>query len=122
MAGTIGLTAAGQELDKFLTAMADRKTAARITAFVVKLTGRLHTVRGFDDEFTLGLYRAYYKEQAEKRFGSLEEKPKSLLLNYIHTLTKPIFVPTTRTQEALLRRSVAPSTWTSVASFFGLSV
>ena len=121
MAGTFGLTEVGQELDRYVTAMTDRKTANRITTFVVKLTKRLQWIREFNDEFTLMLYRKHYREEVEKRFGSLEAKP--LILGYIHSLTKPKFVPTTRTQEALRRKvRVTPSAWGTVANFFGFTL
>jgi hypothetical protein len=122
MAGTIGLTATGQELDRYVTAMTDRKAAHRIMRFTEKLTNRLHLIRSFDDEFTLGLYRKYYKAQVEDRFGSLDLYPKALLLGYVHTLTNPQFVPTTRTQQSLMRKPITENApWFSFMKLFGVS-
>lgn len=101
MSGTFGLTAAGQELDRYVTALTDRKLARRINTFVGKATLRIQRARRYDDDVVMTALRAYYKQLATTL--PLDPYPASLLQNYIHTLTKPEFQPTTRTQLGLQR-------------------
>lgn len=101
MSGTFGLTAAGQELDRYVTALTDRKLARRVNTFVGKATLRIQRAQEYDDDVVMLAMRAYYKQLASKLM--LELYPASLLQCYIHTITSPQFIPTTRNQMGLLR-------------------
>ena len=101
MSGTIGLTASGQELDRYVTALTDRKLAGRINKFVGHATVRIQQAREYDDDVVMLALRAYYKQLATTL--PLDPCPASLLQCYIHAITKPEFQPTTRTQLGLQR-------------------
>ena len=104
MSGTIGLTPAGQALDRYVATMGNRRAAASLCKFIEGATKELRQAQGYGSQVVLMALRKYYKDKALLMFGWLDEMPQVLLLKYIHALSSPGFVPTTRTQEALVRR------------------
>jgi hypothetical protein len=104
MSGAIGLTPAGMKLDCFLYEM-DPAYKGKVYRFITKFTDRIHILRTAvasmeykDQEYFLKLCRNDYHRKAEEKLCDIDEYPRSLIRNYIHTLSKVDFKPSTRTQ------------------------
>ncbi len=112
MSGTIGLTPAGQALDVYLT-HTNTTYKNELYKFIKNFTTRMHHVRKLllastqsDKEYLLSVIRKDYLEQLIVRFkNDMEHYPYTLAHNYITTLTKPTFIPTTKTQQSILRKA-----------------
>jgi hypothetical protein len=114
MAGVIGLTTAGQHLDMYLTKYKPSYTA-KLYKFITKFSIRVnkyHTILSncgtYDDKaYIFSIIRKEYTERLNIEFkNEMDKYPYSLARNYINTLTKAGFVPSTKTQEALLRKNI----------------
>lgn len=106
MAGTIGLTPAGQALDRYILTLDDHKLRHCIITFteaVNRNTRDIHSSVKYKD-IVLMLLRNHYKTMVDTKFKSLEDYPRILLLKYVHALTCPNFKPSTKTQEAIIRK------------------
>lgn len=113
--GNIGLTAAGQRLDYYLTV---HKPAYRtqLQRFIRNLTCRIRTIHALintdnqprqDTQFVLKTLREHYLNQAKDRFQpQMETYPFSLLRNYITTITKVNFKPSTKTQISIINKGI----------------
>lgn len=111
MAGNIGLTAAGQYLDEHLT-KTNPPYRGKLQQFIKSFTitvKRLHKVVehcSVDDKYlVLGLLRKKYFAEFDTNFKAIvDDLVYSLSRNYIYTLTRPGFTPTTKTQLDLMRK------------------
>ncbi len=109
MSGIIGLTAAGQQLDIYLTKHTP-SYSRKLYKFIVKFTKIVKNYRSSlsnreDMQYILILIRNDYLNRLNTLFkNSIEEYPYSLAYNYIYTITKPDFIPTTKTQQSILRK------------------
>ncbi len=79
-----------------------------IQNFTVKITGIRHSLRKDKNphiEFIMDCVQRSYNDMLKTTFeGKIDDYLYSLLRNYINTLTKPDFMPTTKTQRGLIRR------------------
>jgi hypothetical protein len=110
MAGNIGLTGAGQYLDRILTET-NPSYKASLNIFITDFTKRLKRLRRMldqndnmsDKQLILTLLRNEYMMRLDKGFKEniTDKFIYSLIQNYIHTLTKINFIPTTKTQIVL---------------------
>ena len=118
MSGVIGLTAAGQLLDKHLSANKFTYTA-RIYKFVVKFTKKVNRIRetllalaykddnqnNNDKEYILTLIRKDYIHTLDNELSPVIDGTScTLIKNYIHGLTHIKFVPSTRTQISIMNK------------------
>jgi hypothetical protein len=112
MAGEIGLTKAGQYLDKILTEN-NPPYKGRLTKFINNFTCRLKRVRpviiqcdNMDDKsLILNLLRETYMKRFDNEFKQIvDELTYILTRKYIHALTRINFTPTTKTQTDLIRK------------------
>jgi hypothetical protein len=104
MSGAIGLTPAGVKLDCYLYEK-DPTYKGKIYKFITKFTDRIHILRtavasmeNKDQEYFLKLCRDDYHRKLEEKLYDIDEYPRSLIRNYIHTLAKVDFKSSTRTQ------------------------
>ncbi len=106
MAGEIGLTTAGQVLDKILTET-NPPYKVNLVKFIHNFTCRLKRIRpviiqcnNMDDKcLVLNLLKHKYMMEFDKDFkGVVDEITYNLTHNYIHALTRVNFTPTTKTQ------------------------
>jgi hypothetical protein len=110
MAGHIGLTRAGQCLDRILTET-NPSYKASLNIFITDFTKRLKRIRHMldqndnisDKHLILTLLRNEFMMRLDKSFKEIiaDKFIYSLIQTYIHTLTKMNFTPTTKTQIAL---------------------
>jgi hypothetical protein len=113
MAGTIGLCNPGQWLDRQLIVLRERNEANIVRRIVKFINGfsteamKIHKGVAKPDN-TLIIMREHYKLEATARFSTISPIIFNAILAYVHALTKPNFVPTTRTQ-ARLRTKIAVS-------------
>ena len=113
MSGTIGLCNPGQWLDRQLIVLRERNEVHIVRRIVKFINGfsneamKIH--RGVPKpDNTLIIMREHYKLEATARFSTISPIIFNAILAYVHALTKPNFVPTTRTQ-ARLRTQTAIS-------------
>lgn len=110
MAGNIGLTDAGQLLDRILTET-NPSYKHDLIIFIHYFTERIKRLRLMldqnnnmsDKDLILTLLRNEYMMRLDKNFKEIinDKYIYSLTKNYIHTLTKMNFIPSTKTQIAL---------------------
>ncbi len=112
MSGVIGLTAAGQLLDKHLSANKFTYTS-RIYKFVVKFTKKVNRIRkslsayvaANDKEYILTLIRKEYIDTLDTELSVvIDGYSCTLIKNYIHALTHIDFIPSTRTQLSFMKK------------------
>lgn len=109
MAGTIGLCNSGKWLDRQFETMTDKHLVQRITKFIQKFSKevmRIHKTCSKPDNILL-ILREHYKLEATTRFSGITESLRIGIHAYIHALTKPNFVASTRTQRGLRLKAVA---------------
>lgn len=106
MSGTIGLCNPGQWLDRQLVVLRERNEPHLVRRIVKFISGfsneamKIH--RGVTKpDNTLIILREHYKLEATARFSDISPLIFNAILAYVHALTKPNFVPTTRTQVRL---------------------
>lgn len=108
MSGTIGLTNAGKYLDICLQDL-DPKSSRKIIKFIDKITRVSNSIhQNIEDEskiFILKIMRNHFLDEHANRFKSVDEKIYSLMTNYIKTVTKHDFIPSTKTQLDLLQKN-----------------
>lgn len=116
--GTLGLIAEGQALDAYLTTMENKSLARSITKFMHNFSMKVKSVHKFiphpHKDIILSALRSHYQLEFKVEFGfskdttsqgpDLEKKPFTLGMGYIKRLTSPDFIPTTKTQIALIRK------------------
>lgn len=118
MAGTIGLCNPGQWLDRQLVVLRERNETHLVRRIIKFINGfsieamKIH--RGVTSpDNTLLILREHYKLEATTRFATISPIIFNAILAYVHALTKPNFVPTTRTQ-ARMRTKIAVSALVSI--------
>jgi hypothetical protein len=110
MSGTIGLTQAGQFIDKTL-AQENPVYRKKLTKFILKFTIKCNNLRKTlqnysDTEFVLNLMKLHYFMRLEKEFKPiLTPNLYTHTQSYIHALTRIDFMPSTRTQLSLIRKA-----------------
>ena len=123
MAGTIGLCNPGQWLDRQLVALRERNEQHLVRRIIKFINGfsseamKIHRGVAKPDN-TLIIMREHYKLEATARFSTVSPLIFNAILAYVHALTKPNFVPTTRTQ-VRLRTGVAVSVLAGMRSGVG---
>ncbi len=110
MSGIIGLTPAGQTLDRYLLEKKPTYTK-RVICFISQVTSLTKEVHRSNmskryKQTILKMIRNEYSHKHQTEFQDIDAFPFNLMRNYICTLTKVDFVPSTKTQ-ASLRLSVA---------------
>ncbi len=108
--GTIGLTNAGKILDWHIAKNYDKKTAKKIISFINKFTlsARIihENINGESKQEILLIIRKHYNEKMTEKFKKIVDPfCFSLMQNYVATITKGNFSPTTKTQVSLARNN-----------------
>jgi hypothetical protein len=109
MAGIIGLTETGKQIDLFVAELADRRMARRVLRFITTFTReatRIHRCMA-DNHMFLTVLQRHFRCEAEARFAALTPRQRGLMDLYVRELTRPDFVPSTKTQVALRRKAAA---------------
>jgi hypothetical protein len=121
MAGTIGLCNSGKWLDRQFVSLLEakeRRLVSKITKFINSFSAdvmKIHKSMSKPDSVLLVL-REHYKLEAMTRFATIPERLRIGILAYVHALTKPNFIPSTRTQSRLREKAVAAALVTMQAS------
>jgi len=125
MSGLIGLTRSGQALDSYMDKVKmDKKLRKKIVKFITnksRVLRQIHDNDELDDgdkQTLLHDLRQSYKTELEQRFSDIDEYPKSLMRNYVVTLTKLDFTPSTKTQQNLMLTKTDNSQSSMLASYF----
>ena len=124
MSGLIGLTRSGQALDSYMDKVnMDDKLKKKIVKFITnksRILRQIHDnseMNDSDKQTLLHDLRLSYKKELEDRFRDIDEYPLSLMRNYIVTLTKLDFTPSTKTQQNLIQKSENSNTRPMVQYF-----
>lgn len=110
MSGTIGLTQAGQFIDKTL-AHDNPVYRKKLTKFILKFTIKCNNLRKklnnySDMEFVFNLMKQHYFQRLETEFKPiLTANLYTHTQSYIHALTRIDFMPSTKTQLSLIRKT-----------------
>jgi hypothetical protein len=118
MAGIIGLTETGKQIDLFVAGLADKKMARRVLRFITTFTRevrKLHlSVR--DNAMLLTVLQRHFLCEATARFGALTPHQQNLIDLYVYELTRPGFQPSTKTQVALRRKAATAAVAATAAT------
>lgn len=117
MSGAIGLTSAGKLLDTHL-AIHQYAYTSYIYKFINKFTMKARSVHTTLEnchditvkEFMLNLLEKHYMESMDTMLRNrIDSYSYTLTKNYIHALTRVGFVPTTKTQQNLMKKRMTAS-------------
>jgi hypothetical protein len=118
MAGIVGLTETGKQIDLFVAELTDKRMARRVLRFITTFSreaGKLHRSVA-DNHMLLTVLQRHFLCEAAARFEGLTPHQQNLIDQYVRELTRPNFVPSTKTQVALRRKAAAASAPTASAS------
>jgi flagellar motor switch protein FliG len=122
MTGTIGLTRSGQLLDEHIdtfTKNQKRTIVKFISNFSIFIDHIWYSNLEYENKSQIfQIVRKNYKEQVNVRFEKFDEYTKSLLFNYIHTLTRMDFEPSTKTQQSLCYQNLETSNFNVYSILF----
>jgi hypothetical protein len=107
--GAIGLIPTGQVLDYYLTNMEDKALAKSIIKFMRNFSLKVKAVHKFiphpHKDIILSALRTHYQLEFRVSYGpDVEKKVFTLGMGYIKRLTSPEFLPSTKTQIAIMKK------------------
>jgi hypothetical protein len=117
MAGIIGLTETGKQIDLFVAGLADKRMARRVLRFITTFTREVRKIHLSisDSHMLLTVLQRYFLCEAAARFGALTGYQQNLIDMYVRELTRPDFRPSTKTQVALRRKAAIAAAATARA-------
>jgi hypothetical protein len=118
MAGIIGLTETGKQIDLFVAGLTDAKLARRVLRFITTFTREARKIHlsVSDSHMLLTVLQRHFLCEAAARFAALTPRQQKLIVTYVKELTRPDFRPNTKTQVALRRKAAFAAAAAAAAS------